>query len=176
MKDDKIILKQACTCSTDLEPEPEVPSRRSMLGWMVTGINVAVVAALAVPAVKFVASPLSHRSKEKWVDVLGEDELNEGETREVHYVIPIVDGYQTVDRAYTVYLHRNAEGLKCFDPACTHLGCRVKFQDDQHRYFCPCHGGVFSEDGKVVSGPPPKGLIEHPVKVENGRIFVSRQV
>lgn len=176
MTNTKMNEHETCTCSTDLEPEPEPKTRRSVLGWLVTGINLAVVAALAVPAVKFVASPISRRSKEKWVDVLGEDDLKEGETREVSYVIPIQDGYQTVDRKYTVYLHRDAAGLKCFDPACTHLGCRIKFQDDKRRYFCPCHGGVFGEDGKVVSGPPPTGLVEHPVKVENGRILVSRQV
>lgn len=165
-----------CTCSTDLEPAPEPQTRRSVLGWLVTGINLAVVAALAVPAVKFVVSPLGKKSKEKWIDILAEAELREGETREVAYTIPIKDGYQTVERKYTVYLHRTAEGVKCFDPACTHLGCRIKFQDDQRRYFCPCHGGVFSEEGKVVSGPPPTGLVEHPVKVENGRILVSRSV
>lgn len=167
---------EKCTCSTDLEPAPQTHTRRSVLGWLVTGINLAVMAALAVPAVKFVVSPLSRKSKEKWVDILGEGDLNEGETREVSYVISIQDGYQTVDRKYTVYLHRTADGFKCFDPACTHLGCKIKFQDDQRRYFCPCHGGVFSEEGKVVSGPPPSGLVEHPVKVENGRILVSRQV
>lgn len=165
-----------CTCSTDLEPTPEPQTRRSVLGWLVTAINLAVVAALAVPAVKFVVSPLGKKSKEKWIDILAEAELREGETREVAYTIPIKDGYQTVERKYTVYLHRSPDGLKCFDPACTHLGCRIKFQDDQRRYFCPCHGGVFSEEGKVVSGPPPTGLVEHPVKVENGRILVSRSV
>ncbi len=167
---------EKCTCSTDLELKPEAPSRRSVLGWMVTVINLVVVAALAVPAVRFVTSPLSRRSKEKWVDVLADSEIQPGETREVSYVIPVHDGYQVVDRKYTVYLHRSDEGLKCFDPACTHLGCRIKFQGDQHRYFCPCHGGVFDENGKVVSGPPPKGLVEHPIRVVKGRILVSRQV
>lgn len=165
-----------CTCGQDLEVQPETPSRRSVLGWMVTGINVAVVAALAVPAVRFVVSPLGRRAKEKWIDVLAEEDLAEGQTREVSFVMTVQDGYQQVERAYTVYLHKSTDGLKCFDPACTHLGCRIKFQDDQRRYFCPCHGGVFDEAGQVVSGPPPKGLVEHPVRVEKGRILVSRQV
>ncbi len=165
-----------CGCGKQVEPEPEPVSRRSVLGWLVTGINLAVVAALAIPAVRFVVSPIGNRLKEKWVDILGEHELKEGQTREVSYTMNVRDGYQDVDREYTVYLHRSAEGVKCFDPACTHLGCRIKFQDDQRRYFCPCHGGVFSEEGQVVSGPPPKGLVEHPVKVANGRILVSRQV
>lgn len=158
-------------------PESDAPpSRRRVLGWLVTLINVGVLASLAVPALQFVAAPLKRRAKDRWVDVLAESDLAIGQTKEVAYTIPVVDGYQTVDRKYTVYLHRDEQGVKCFDPACTHLGCKIKFQDDQRRYFCPCHGGVFTEDGKVVSGPPPTGLVEHPVKTENGRIFVSRKV
>ena len=138
---------------------------------MVTGINLAVAAALLVPATKFILSPLSRRSKEKWVDVLGEGELLEGETREVSYLIKVNDGYQEVDRKYTVYLYKSSDGIKCFDP-----GCRITYQKDKSRYFCPCHGGIFSEQGAVISGPPPTGLLEHGVKVKDGRILVSRQV
>lgn len=152
------------------------PSRRSTLGAIVMVLNLGVLASLAAPAVRFVLSPLSRRSKLKWVDVLGDDQLAEGETREVSYTIPIVDGYQTVERKYTVYLHRTPSGVKCFDPACTHLGCRITFQGDQQRYFCPCHGGVFDKEGKVVSGPPPTGLVQHPVKIERGRILIGRKV
>lgn len=165
-----------CTCGQDLEPPTEPVTRRSVLGWLVTGINVVVAGALAVPAIRFVVSPLGRKPKQTWVDVLAESELKIGQTREVSYVVNVHDGYQFVDRKYTVYLYRNEDGLKCFDPACTHLGCKIKFQDDKRRYFCPCHGGIFSEDGAVVSGPPPSGLVEHPVRLENGRIFVSRQV
>jgi len=168
--------KDHCNCGTTPAPVVEQPSRRKILGWMVTAINGAVLAVLAVPAVRFAIAPLQRRSKETWVDVSSESELAPGQTKEVAYTLTVKDGYQVVDRKYTVYLYNGPDGIQCFDPACTHLGCRIKFQDDQKRYFCPCHGGVFSEDGKVVSGPPPIGLVEHPVKVESGRIFVSRKV
>lgn len=167
---------ESCNCGKILEEPSEPVSRRKALGWLVTAINLVVAGALAIPAIRFAVGPLNRRSKEEWVDVLGDGDLAVGQTREVAYVLKIVDGYQTVERKYTVYLHRSQDGLKCFDPACTHLGCRIKFQNDQRRYFCPCHGGVFDERGKVVSGPPPTGLVEHPVKVENGRIYVGRTV
>jgi menaquinol-cytochrome c reductase iron-sulfur subunit len=163
-----------CNCEDD--SVVELHSRRKVLGWLVTGINLAVVTALAVPAMKFVLAPLSSKSKDKWVDVLDDGSLADGETREVNFVLSVKDGYQTTERKYTVYLYRGPDGLKCFDPACTHLGCRIKFQNGERRYFCPCHGGVFAENGRVVSGPPPRGLVEHPVMVKGGRIYVSRQV
>lgn len=168
--------KDSCTCGKDLEEAHPAPSRRSVLGWLVTAINVGVGAALAVPAIRFVTAPLGHRLTETWVDVMADSDLKTGQTREAKFSLQVRDGYHTVERNYTVYLHRDHAGnVKCFDPACTHLGCRVKFQDEQRRYFCPCHGGVFDEAGKVVSGPPPTGLVEHPVRVENGRILISRR-
>jgi Rieske Fe-S protein len=33
--------------------------------------------------------------------------------------------------------------------ACTHMGCIVQWQDSDRKYHCPCHGGLFSEYGKV---------------------------
>jgi hypothetical protein len=38
--------------------------------------------------------------------------------------------------------------------------------------MCPCHGGVFYEDGKRASGPPERGLYEYEFKVENGVLSV----
>lgn len=43
---------------------------------------------------------------------------------------------------------------------CTHLGCPVLFQAAKKRLHCPCHEGWFdAEDGKVLSGPPPRPLV-----------------
>src|SRR5260370_8658521 len=35
--------------------------------------------------------------------------------------------------------------------ACTHMGCLVQWQDSDRKYQCPCHGGLFSEYGKIDS-------------------------
>jgi Rieske Fe-S protein len=46
-----------------------------------------------------------------------------------------------------------------FSQKCTHLGCVVYYQHDQHRWRCPCHDGNFAErTGEVISGPPPRPL------------------
>ena len=86
------------------------------------------------------------------------------------------DDFGMADRRYTVFLRRYENTVLAFDPACTHLGCRIKHSTEQNRYLCPCHGGVFDEDGKVVSGPPPKPLEQHPTKVEGGKIWVYKEV
>ncbi len=52
---------------------------------------------------------------------------------------------------------------------CTHLGCLVNASDEG--FFCPCHGSEFGPRGEVYSGPAPKALPWHFVRVKNNRIW-----
>jgi Rieske Fe-S protein len=46
-----------------------------------------------------------------------------------------------------------------FGQKCTHLGCPVVYRPEEGRLHCPCHEGAFdAEDGRVLSGPPPRPL------------------
>lgn len=58
------------------------------------------------------------------------------------------------------YLLTRSEGLpasfKAFSNRCPHLGCKVDWQSDKERFYCPCHAGVFNKDGVPISGPPAK--------------------
>ncbi|GIV02638.1 MAG: ubiquinol-cytochrome c reductase iron-sulfur subunit [Armatimonadetes bacterium] len=166
--------------STNHEPKtdaaPESPERRKLLGWLVSVINAVVAIVVLAPTAKLISAPLiTRRRRGQWVPALPDD-LQMGETREATIELEVKDGYRTTTRRYVVYVHRNRNGLLCFDPSCTHLGCRVRFQDEKQRYFCPCHGGVFDSEGKVVSGPPPKPLVQHPVKSDGGQIYVYMEV
>lgn len=149
--------------------------RRKILSWSVGIINLAVVAGIFAPVAGFIGSPLKKKEIDDWIDVIGEHEIEVGSTKEVRFKTMVEDGYQTVEREYVLYMHRYLDRIVVFDPACTHLGCRVIYQQDQNKYLCPCHGGVFDVDGKVVSGPPPKPLETHGVRIENGRVFVNRR-
>jgi len=43
-----------------------------------------------------------------------------------------------------------------FSNRCPHLGCKVIWESDKNRFFCPCHGGIFNENGLAIAGPPSK--------------------
>lgn len=161
--------------SRNTDGQAQSPERRKLLGIAVAAINLVLVGAIVGPVLGFIASPIRRKRKGEWVPILEEAGIAKGEVKEVAFTIKVQDGYHIVDRKYTVFLRRSDEGVVCIDPACTHLGCRVRYQSDRHRFLCPCHGGVFSEDGKVVSGPPPKPLETHRVKVESGKIWIYKE-
>ncbi len=56
--------------------------------------------------------------------------------------------------------------------SCTHLGCKVFWQKDKNRFFCPCHDGVFDPQGNVVSGPPPRPLDSYQVEITGENVFI----
>ena len=62
--------------------------------------------------------------------------------------------------------------VKVFAPMCTHLGCGYRWDGEEKKFKCPCHGSVFDIEGQVVAGPAPRALDLLPSKVENGRLLV----
>ena len=65
------------------------------------------------------------------------------------------------------------EKFQVFAVNCAHLGCPVKWFQQSRLFMCPCHGGVYYEDGSRASGPPPRGLFEYKWKVESGRLHID---
>ena len=63
--------------------------------------------------------------------------------------------------------------FKAYSLACPHLGCIVQWDAPNRTFKCPCHAGVFSQDGKVVSGPPPGPLLAYEVMVVGDLVKVK---
>jgi cytochrome b6-f complex iron-sulfur subunit len=59
---------------------------------------------------------------------------------------------------------------------CPHLGCKVHWETQNKRFFCPCHNGAFNVEGNSIAGPPfdaKQNLARFPLKVENGNLFIE---
>ncbi len=57
---------------------------------------------------------------------------------------------------------------------CTHLGC-VPNKTAQG-WFCPCHGSVYDNSGRILSGPAPKNLLLPPYHfVEENKILIGKK-
>ena len=59
----------------------------------------------------------------------------------------------------TVAGYRDDDGrLMAVSPTCTHLWCRVAWNEAERSWDCPCHGSRFAPDGTVIEGPAVRDL------------------
>lgn len=38
-------------------------------------------------------------------------------------------------------------------PRCPHMGCALKYNEQEHTWDCPCHGSRFTDSGEVIDNP-----------------------
>ncbi len=157
------------------EPSSEAePSRRGVLMWLTVVLGTLASAAAGIPIVGFLLTPVIRRKVDEWVDAGEVSELADNQTRLVDLKNPLsrpVDGLCTKAAVYV--RHLGASEFQVFSVHCTHLGCPVNWFAESGLFMCPCHGGVYYEDGAHASGPPPRGLYEMPWRVEQGRLQVK---
>lgn len=69
-----------------------------------------------------------------------------------------------------------AEDFIALSSTCPHLGCQVRWEAQNDRFFCPCHNGVFDPSGKATAGPPGEAgqsLPRYELKVEGGNLHIA---
>ena len=68
------------------------------------------------------------------------------------------------------------DDFTAYSSTCPHLGCQVNWEGQNNRFFCPCHNGIFSPEGKAIEGPPAKAgqeLLRFPLKVEEALLYIE---
>jgi len=68
---------------------------------------------------------------------------------------------------------RRQSALVAFSTVCSHLGCTVSYNRGEQIFQCPCHGGEYDADGRVIGGPPPAPLTPLNVKEAEGSVTLS---
>jgi menaquinol-cytochrome c reductase iron-sulfur subunit len=154
--------------------EEEQVSRRNFLSIATLTIGGLIGLGIAIPAVAYFIGPAAQKAEsENWIR-LGSISKVELETPTLFKVnIERQTGWILNEEELSVYvLTENGRDFVVMSNICTHLGCRVRWIDEQEQFFCPCHNGVFDKEGQVVSGPPPSPLDRYPAKVEDGQLYI----
>ena len=89
--------------------------------------------------------------------------------------VPRQDGWYRERARQTVFIvWDGGQNVHALSATCTHLGCQVRWDADSTRFRCPCHGGVFDAQGRVIEGPPPRPLdrVEARVDVTQRTVMV----
>jgi menaquinol-cytochrome c reductase iron-sulfur subunit len=149
-------------------------ARRQLLGKMSIGLGVVCGAAISVPGIGFVVAPLFRGSPRQWRTVGKVDAFKVGETVNVVFIDASPLPWAGVTARTAAWLRRVSESeFIAFSVNCAHLGCPVRWLEDARLFMCPCHGGVYYEDGRVAAGPPPHPLARYPVRVQDGEVAIG---
>jgi menaquinol-cytochrome c reductase iron-sulfur subunit len=151
-------------------------TRRALLMKLGIFFNGVVALILAVPVVRYLLSPVAREKKgayDAWVALGNLDEFPSGQTRLATYRNPVVNPWDgdTADIACWVR-HVDGRNFQVFAINCAHLGCPVHWFPQSSLFMCPCHGGVYYQDGSRASGPPERGLFEYHYRIDGGKLLI----
>ena len=149
-------------------------SRREFLKVSTFSIGGLISAIMGIPAIAYIIGPAIRESDSRnWIPLGAADKVEIGVPTLFKAKVKRQAGWIVDEQELTFYiLTDNGRDFIAMSNVCTHLGCRVRWVDDEDQFFCPCHNAVFDKDGTVADGPPPKPLDQYEVKEEDGQIYV----
>jgi Rieske Fe-S protein len=155
---------------------PAVPpvTRRDFLFKLGLGLNGIAAAFVGIPIVGYIASALFRpKAQQAWIALGKIAQFPPGETRLASYRNPFTTPWDGATADIPCWVRRKPDGdFQVFAINCAHLGCPVRWFPQSGLFMCPCHGGVYYEDGSRASGPPPRGLFEYAYRVRRNRLEV----
>lgn len=156
----------------DAEKEPV--SRRNFLFRAGLALSALGGVLLTLPLIGYVAGVLFRRKPyQAWISLGNVSEFPLNQTRLATYRNPFTTPWDGETANVPCWVRRiGGDDFQVFAINCTHLGCPVRWFPESGLFMCPCHGGVYYQDGERASGPPPRGLYRYEHRIENGELYV----
>lgn len=138
---------------------PEFSARRNFVQWCIGGMAALSAAIVAWPVFTFIRLP-----------------KRIGESR------PIEVPLESLQEDQAIYFNRQGSQIaliftdkkpKLFDASCTHLGCLVAWNQNDHLFHCPCHGAIFNDQGAPVSGPVSQPLKQIAFEIKDNTLIIT---
>jgi menaquinol-cytochrome c reductase iron-sulfur subunit len=150
------------------------PARRVFLKRVVGLLSAPIFILLAWPFIQSIVAVLFRLPKGSFEKVGRTDSFPENEPTLPKYESENKEAYFHGKKLRDVWIIKHSDSqVTVFSPICPHLGCSFNWYAEAKKFICPCHGSVFSIEGKVLGGPSPRGLDTLPWKIENGELYVQ---
>lgn len=145
-----------------MDQSPRTPSepvsRRNLLNALLGGSFVAWAAAVVFPVLKYLTPPKDAGGANK----LTLDDAQKAELGAKGFLIARMGTER-------VLMFKDPDGkLRALAAKCTHEGCTVQWAASEAMVTCACHNGRFTQEGRVISGPPPRPLTPFVVEGDLG--------
>jgi menaquinol-cytochrome c reductase iron-sulfur subunit len=163
---------------TENEPNQTTYSERSRRRFLLklgAALNLLAAALIGVPVIGFLLSSFRRQIRPgSWVRLGPVESFPENQTRLATFRNPYTRPWDGTTADIPCWVRRiGGEQFQVFAINCTHLGCPVRWFQESRLFMCPCHGGVFYQDGSHAAGPPPRGLFEYKYKIEGGQLWIE---
>jgi menaquinol-cytochrome c reductase iron-sulfur subunit len=149
-------------------------SRREFTRNAMLFVGAIIGSVIGIPAIGYLISPaVKASSSDAWIPLGALSNYPTGVPTSFSFTRSKVNGWEKTTNSFSVYvIHGEGDKVNVISNICTHLGCRVAWNNDAKEYLCPCHDARFALNGEVVSGPPPRPLDTYETKIENGNLFI----
>jgi len=149
-------------------------TRRSVLGLLVSAASLVAGGIVGIPALLAGLSPVFPAPPEKIWRRVGR--LNEFPIGAVSDGTTLTqrDAWPWSFKGRAVFVWRRTEAeIVVFSRSCTDLGCPLTYDRGSACFLCPCHGGIFQQDGNRLAGPPGKPMYRYDHRVEGGHLEID---
>ncbi len=151
-----------------------VISRRGFVGGVVAVVGAIISAVVGLPAIGYVVSPaLKKGGGDEWITLGPASAIEPGVPTPFTFSVTREVAWRRARINRTVYaVTEDGQNVTVFSDACTHLSCKVHWNEERGAFVCPCHDGIFDKQGNVVSGPPPRPLYHFETQIENDQLMI----
>lgn len=157
-------------------------SRRDFIKLTTGAIGGVIGTAIGIPSIAYLISPALREDKAGKAISLGKlEDIPVGKPHPFSFTITKVNGWERTAASYGGFVVRRSS-----DPAdvvvlssrCTHLSCRVNWNEEAGGFLCPCHDAMFDSQGQVVHGPPPEplGHFKHEIDAEGNLVIIPVEI
>ena len=151
-------------------------SRKGFVTATVGVLGTIMGAVVGLPAIGYLISPATKsQESEAWIALGPLENYPIGVPTPFSFTRSKINGWEKTVNSHGVHVLRRSEAesdILVLSNVCTHLSCRVTWEEDAQEYVCPCHDAQFDINGDVSFGPPPRPLDQYETKVEEGNLFI----
>ena len=156
----------------------DLPPRRSFLKWCTYGVGAVAATIVAIPFLGYLFGAI-RKPQVQSVRLGPLDQFPPDQTRLVTFDNELGQPWDGMTAHMGVYVRNLGNAKKeqdrflVFAMNCAHLGCPVTWFPQSGLFMCPCHGGVYYENGERASGPPPRALFRIQPEVRDGELWIN---
>ncbi len=151
-----------------------VLDRRGFVSIVSSVLGSMMAAIVGLPVIGYFISPAFKKTKsDNWISLGQLENYPTGSPTMFNFTQTTINGWERSSKSYGVFVLRSSgTAVEVLSDVCTHLSCRVNWNEETQEFACPCHAAFFDRNGKVKSGPPPRPLDRYEIKLEGDQLFI----